>query len=410
MGDPQVPLPARARCARRLGAKPPQQVAGHFPAPARQLTSQAWERNNHACDSSYGASLRARPGRARPHRIDADRPGARATAAVRRRQPAAPSTTQTREPVAQRVSARVVSAKDIALRQRGDAYAYGAAGPDRFDCSGLVVLQLPPRRLPGAAYVGRPGRLHPPHREAGHARRRPDVLLRQRRGLPRRDLPQVVARPRRDGALARAPASASGSPSRGPRAGSAARCAGGDRARLGRQFLLIYPVARLPRTGKARPHTAKAESPARTEPPCVTVVHPRSKNAVVAALVAASLLLAGCGGGDDEEPPSESAPVASRPRRRRASPPEPTYWPLTGLERTTDAPKHPVIVTKVDNTSSSAPQVGPRLGRPRRRGARRGRLHPPRGVLLLQGPGRHRPGALDARQRHRHRARRARPS
>jgi hypothetical protein len=28
------------------------------------------------------------------------------------------------------------------------------------------------------------------------------------------------------------------------------------------------------------------------------------------------------------------------------------------MERTTDAPKHPVIVTKVDNTSSSAPQVG----------------------------------------------------
>lgn len=40
--------------------------------------------------------------------------------------------------VAQRVSARVIDAKDIAMRQRGDAYAYGAAGPDRFDCSGLV--------------------------------------------------------------------------------------------------------------------------------------------------------------------------------------------------------------------------------------------------------------------------------
>ena len=86
-------------------------------------------------------------------------------------------------------------------------------------------------------------------------------------------------------------------------------------------------------------------------------VHPRSKNAVVAALVAASLLLAGCGGGDDVEPPSESAP--SEPTASETSePPEPTYWPLTGLERTTDAPKHPVIVTKVDNTSSSAPQVG----------------------------------------------------
>jgi cell wall-associated NlpC family hydrolase len=44
--------------------------------------------------------------------------------------------------VAQRVSARVVGAKDIAMRQRGDAYAYGAAGPDRFDCSGLVFYSF----------------------------------------------------------------------------------------------------------------------------------------------------------------------------------------------------------------------------------------------------------------------------
>ena len=39
---------------------------------------------------------------------------------------------------AQRVSRRVVGAKDTALRQRGDAYTYGGAGPERFDCSGLV--------------------------------------------------------------------------------------------------------------------------------------------------------------------------------------------------------------------------------------------------------------------------------
>ncbi len=77
----------------------------------------------------------------------------------------------------------------------------------------------------------------------------------------------------------------------------------------------------------------------------------------VAALVAASLLLAGCGGGDEEEPPAQSSP--SEPTTSATSePPEPTYWPLTGLERTGDAPRHPVIVTKVDNTSSSAPQVG----------------------------------------------------
>ena len=86
-------------------------------------------------------------------------------------------------------------------------------------------------------------------------------------------------------------------------------------------------------------------------------LHPLSSKPVVAALVAASLLLAGCSGGDDEAAPADAAP--SEPTSSATSePPEPTYWPLTGLERTGNAPKHPVIVTKVDNTSSSAPQVG----------------------------------------------------
>ena len=37
-----------------------------------------------------------------------------------------------------RVASRVLTARDIAMRQRGDAYVYGAAGPNAFDCSGLV--------------------------------------------------------------------------------------------------------------------------------------------------------------------------------------------------------------------------------------------------------------------------------
>ena len=41
-----------------------------------------------------------------------------------------------------RVAQRVLSARDVAMRQRGDAYAYGAAGPDRFDCSGLVFYSF----------------------------------------------------------------------------------------------------------------------------------------------------------------------------------------------------------------------------------------------------------------------------
>jgi hypothetical protein len=87
-------------------------------------------------------------------------------------------------------------------------------------------------------------------------------------------------------------------------------------------------------------------------------LHPSSSKAVAAALVAASLLLAGCGGGGDESEPSAAASSESPSPDEASEPPEPTFWPLTGLERTGDAPRHPVIVTKVDNTSSSAPQVG----------------------------------------------------
>ena len=37
-----------------------------------------------------------------------------------------------------RVNRRVLAAKSIAMAQRGDPYAYGAAGPSAFDCSGLI--------------------------------------------------------------------------------------------------------------------------------------------------------------------------------------------------------------------------------------------------------------------------------
>lgn len=36
------------------------------------------------------------------------------------------------------VSSRVLTAQNIARNQLGDPYAYGAAGPNAFDCSGLV--------------------------------------------------------------------------------------------------------------------------------------------------------------------------------------------------------------------------------------------------------------------------------
>jgi len=59
--------------------------------------------------------------------------------------------------------------------------------------------------------------------------------------------------------------------------------------------------------------------------------------------VAASLLFAGCGG--DESPAAKTA----------------STWPMTGLPVTGDETaeqSYPVLVTKLDNTSSSAPQMG----------------------------------------------------
>lgn len=37
-----------------------------------------------------------------------------------------------------RESSRVQNALSVALNQRGDAYVYGASGPNAFDCSGLI--------------------------------------------------------------------------------------------------------------------------------------------------------------------------------------------------------------------------------------------------------------------------------
>ena len=77
----------------------------------------------------------------------------------------------------------------------------------------------------------------------------------------------------------------------------------------------------------------------------------------VATLAVTSLLLAGCG--SDEEPTSAPAPADETSATTAADEPEePALWPLTGLPMKGDAPANPVIVTKVDNTPSSSPQVG----------------------------------------------------
>lgn len=74
-----------------------------------------------------------------------------------------------------------------------------------------------------------------------------------------------------------------------------------------------------------------------------------------AALVAASLVLSGCSGDEGESEDS------SGPQEVTGGEALDSTWPLTGLPVTGDdsaAQDHPVLVTKIDNTSSSAPQLG----------------------------------------------------
>ena len=76
----------------------------------------------------------------------------------------------------------------------------------------------------------------------------------------------------------------------------------------------------------------------------------------LAATLAASLLLAACGGGDEE---SKDEPGDSKGTGDAAV--LESTWPLTGLPVSGDqsaSTDHPVFVVKIDNTSSSAPQLG----------------------------------------------------
>lgn len=69
---------------------------------------------------------------------------------------------------------------------------------------------------------------------------------------------------------------------------------------------------------------------------------------VLAALL--SLVLSACGGDDSEGRP-DSQPVEGGTELA-------ALWPLTGLPAPATTPKRPVLVTKIDNTDSSRPQLG----------------------------------------------------
>ncbi len=82
----------------------------------------------------------------------------------------------------------------------------------------------------------------------------------------------------------------------------------------------------------------------------------RRLSLTLTAVVALGLLATGCGGDDSPAAePDDASPSVSGSETLTAT------WPLTGLTATGDEQvdqKYPVLVTKIDNTASSSPQVG----------------------------------------------------
>ena len=79
----------------------------------------------------------------------------------------------------------------------------------------------------------------------------------------------------------------------------------------------------------------------------------RRAHALVALCLAGALALAGCSGkeSDGSDDPPDGQPTADGMTLSG-------QWPLTGLPAEGVAPRHPVMVVKIDNTESSSPQVG----------------------------------------------------
>src|SRR3954451_19895475 len=82
---------------------------------------------------------------------------------------------------------------------------------------------------------------------------------------------------------------------------------------------------------------------------------PRVRAAVALAL-AAALTLAGCSsGGDTTDANGNGTPDAQETAQGLTVQGE---WPLTGQPAKGQAPGHPVMIVKIDNTESSSPQLG----------------------------------------------------
>lgn len=77
--------------------------------------------------------------------------------------------------------------------------------------------------------------------------------------------------------------------------------------------------------------------------------------ALTAVALASTLAVAGCSGGSEKTSPGDRGPDA---QSTAAGSTLLGQWPLTGKPANGPRPKHPVMVVKIDNTSSSSPQVG----------------------------------------------------
>jgi hypothetical protein len=89
----------------------------------------------------------------------------------------------------------------------------------------------------------------------------------------------------------------------------------------------------------------------------------RSLALLTAAVLTAGTLAACGGGGDDSESAAPQADPSTpfTPAASEEEVVEPDTWPLTGLpvaDGDSAVEKHPILVTKIDNTVSSSPQVG----------------------------------------------------
>ena len=80
----------------------------------------------------------------------------------------------------------------------------------------------------------------------------------------------------------------------------------------------------------------------------------RSALPTVSLVLAGSLALGACGGDDPAPDAADSPESQSTANGATLS----GQWPLTGLPAEGAAPKHPVVVVKIDNTSPSSPQLG----------------------------------------------------